>query len=138
MKTILNTFIAAFLLLIMASAQAERIKDLASIGGVRNNQLVGYGLVVGLNGTGDKTAFTGQTLRSMLLEMGITIPAGVNPKSKNIAAVSVHADLPPFAKPGQTIDITVSSLGDAKSLRGGSLIMTPLQGAYRSECLKCW
>lgn len=129
MKTILNTFFAAFLLLIMTTAQAERIKDLASIGGVRNNQLVGYGLVVGLSGTGDKTAFTGQTLRSMLREMGVTIPAGVDPKSKNIAAVSVHADLPPFAKPGQTIDITVSSLGDSKSLRGGSLIMTPLKGA---------
>ena len=107
MKTLLNTFFAAFLLLIMTTAEAERIKDLASIGGVRNNQLVGYGLVVGLSRTGDKTAFTGQTLRSMLREMGVTLPAGVNPKSKNIAAVSVHADLPPFAKPGQNIDVTV-------------------------------
>ena len=123
MKTSINTFFAALLMVMMSAAQAERIKDLASIGGVRNNQLVGYGLVVGLSGTGDKTAFTGQTLRSMLREMGVTIPAGVDPKSKNIAAVSVHADLPPFAKPGQTIDITVSSLGDSKSLRGGSLIM---------------
>lgn len=110
-------------------AQAERIKDLASIAGVRSNQLVGYGLVVGLNGTGDKTKFTGQSLRSMLREMGVTIPPGTDPKSKNVAAVSIHADLPAFAKPGQTIDITVSSLGDAKSLRGGSLLMTPLKGA---------
>ncbi len=107
---------------------AERIKDLASIAGVRNNQLVGYGLVVGLNGTGDKTLFTGQSLRTMLRELGITLPPGTNPKSKNVAAVAVHTDLPPFAKPGQTIDVTISSLGDAKSLRGGSLIMTPLKG----------
>jgi len=117
------------LLVIAPLVQAERIKDLASIAGVRNNQLVGYGLVVGLNGTGDKTKFTGQSLRSMLRELGVTLAPGVDPKSKNVAAVSVHADLPPFSKPGQTIDVTVSSLGDAKSLRGGSLIMTPLKGA---------
>lgn len=129
MKTTLHTVFAALLLVMAPIAQAERIKDLASIGGVRSNQLVGYGLVVGLAGTGDKTAFTGQTLRSMLREMGVTLPAGVDPKSKNIAAVSVHADLPPFAKPGQNIDVTVSSMGDSKSLRGGSLIMTPLKGA---------
>ena len=109
-------------------AHAERIKDLASIAGVRSNQLVGYGLVVGLNGTGDKTKFTGQTLRSMLRELGLTLPPGTNPKSKNVAAVAVHANLPAFIKPGQTIDVTISSLGDAKSLRGGSLIMTPLKG----------
>ena len=108
--------------------QAERIKDLASIAGVRNNQLVGYGLVVGLNGTGDKTSFTGQSLRTMLRELGITLPPGTDPKSKNVAAVAVHTDLPPFVKPGQAIDVTISSLGDAKSLRGGSLIMTPLKG----------
>ena len=117
------------LIVISTAVQAERIKDLASIAGVRSNQLVGYGLVVGLNGTGDKTKFTGQSLRSMLREMGINLPPGTNPKSKNVAAVSIHADLPPFVKPGQTIDVTVSSLGDAKSLRGGSLIMTPLKGA---------
>mgnify|MGYP001816460150 FL=1 len=111
------------------NAQAERIKDLASIAGVRSNQLIGYGLVVGLNGTGDKTKFTGQSLRSMLRELGVTIPPGTDPKSKNVAAVSIHADLPPFAKPGQRIDITVSSLGDAKSLRGGSLLLSPLKGA---------
>ena len=117
------------LLVLAPIVQAERIKDLASIAGVRNNQLVGYGLVVGLNGTGDKTKFTGQSLRSMLRELGVNLAPGVDPKSKNVAAVSVHADLPPFSKPGQTIDVTVSSLGDAKSLRGGSLIMTPLKGA---------
>jgi flagellar P-ring protein precursor FlgI len=117
------------LLLISSNVFAERIKDLASIAGVRSNQLIGYGLVVGLNGTGDKTRFTGQSLRSMLRELGVTLPPGTDPKSKNVAAVSIHADLPPFGKPGQTIDVTVSSLGDAKSLRGGSLLMTPLKGA---------
>ncbi|TAN51532.1 MAG: flagellar basal body P-ring protein FlgI [Methylococcaceae bacterium] len=110
-------------------AHAERIKDVASLAGVRNNQLLGYGLVVGLPKTGDKTRFTGQTLRNMMLQLGITIPSDVDPKSKNIAAVSVHADLPPFAKPGQPIDVTVSSVGDATSLRGGTLLMTPLKGA---------
>lgn len=117
------------LLLTSTVSYAERIKDLASIAGVRSNQLIGYGLVVGLDGTGDKTKFTGQSLRSMLRELGVTLPPGTDPKSKNVAAVMVHADLPAFAKPGQTIDVTVSSLGDAKSLRGGSLIMTPLKGA---------
>lgn len=121
--------VLSFLLVFSPLVFAERVKDLASVGGVRSNQLIGYGLVVGLTGSGDKTLFTGQTLRTMLREMGVTIPAGVDPRSRNIAAVSVHADLPPYAKPGQTIDVTVSSLGDAKSLRGGSLIMTPLKGA---------
>ncbi len=122
--------IIALLLLfaITLPASAERIKDLASIAGVRDNQLVGYGLVVGLNGTGDKTKFTGQALRNMLTRLGLTLPPGVDPKAKNVAAVSVHAVLPAFAKPGQTIDVTVSSIGDAKSLRGGSLLMTPLKG----------
>ncbi len=121
--------LATLLLMVSGLAQAERVKDLASIAGVRSNQLIGYGLVVGLDGSGDKTKFTGQSLRNFLVEMGINIPPGTDPKSKNVAAVSVHADLPPFVKPGQTIDITVSSLGDAKSLRGGSLLMTPLKGA---------
>lgn len=114
------------------AARAERIKDIASINGVRSNQLVGYGLVVGLDGTGDKTTqvqFTVQSLKSMLAKLGVTVPANVNPQLKNVAAVIVHADLPPFAKPGQTIDVTVSSLGNAESLRGGSLLMTPLKGA---------
>ena len=125
-KTLL---IAITLLVTTTVVEAERIKDLASISGVRKNQLVGYGLVVGLNGTGDKTKFTGQSLRSMLREMGINLPPGTDPKSKNVAAVAVHADLTPFTGLGQTIDVTVSSIGDAKSLRGGSLIMTPLKGA---------
>ncbi|MGZ5049736.1 MAG: flagellar basal body P-ring protein FlgI [Methylobacter sp.] len=124
--------LAAILLASIAysgSVHAERIKDIASIEGVRSNQLVGYGLVVGLDKSGDKTAFTGQSLRSMLTRLGITLPPGLDPKSKNIAAVSVQAELPPFSKPGQTIDVTVSSLGDAKSLRGGTLLMSPLKGA---------
>ena len=108
---------------------AERIKDIASIEGVRSNQLVGYGLVVGLGASGDKTNFTGQSLRSMLTRLGITLPPGVDPKSKNIAAVSIQAELPAFAKSGQAIDVTVSSIGDAKSLRGGALLMSPLKGA---------
>jgi flagellar P-ring protein FlgI len=111
---------------------AERIKDLSSISGVRKNQLVGYGLVVGLNGTGDQTSqapFTVQSLKSMLSQFGITVPANVSPQLKNVAAVSVHADLPAFIKRGQMIDVTVSSIGNAKSLRGGALLFTPLKGA---------
>lgn len=122
-------------LLLMACAglaQAERIKDLARVGGVRGNALVGYGLVVGLDGSGDRTSqtpFTVQSLRNMLNELGVSVPANVNPQLKNVAAVAIHAELPPFAKPGQTIDITVSSIGNAGSLRGGSLLMAPLRGA---------
>lgn len=110
-------------------AHAERIKDLASIAGVRTNQLVGYGLVVGLDGSGDSTVYTTQSLKSMLAQFGITIPAGVNPQSKNVAAVSLHTEIPPFAKPGMNIDVTVSSIGNAKSLRGGTLLLSPLRGA---------
>ena len=110
-------------------AQAERLKDITDVAGVRPNQLVGYGLVVGLSGTGDKGGFTSQTFKNMLAQFGLTLPPGVNPQSKNIAAVSIHAELPPFAKPGQMLDITVSSIGDAASLRGGSLLMAPLKGA---------
>ncbi len=113
-------------------AHAERLKDIATIQGVRNNQLIGYGLVVGLNGTGDQTTqtpFTLQTFNNMLAQFGIKVPAGSgNVQLKNVAAVSIHADLPPFAKPGQAIDVTVSSIGNAKSLRGGSLLMTQLKG----------
>lgn len=110
---------------------AQRVKDLATVGGVRTNQLIGYGLVVGLDGSGDQTSqapFTTQSLASWLQQLGVSLPAGTNPQLKNVAAVSVHAELPPFAKPGQTIDITVSSVGNAKSLRGGSLLVTPLKG----------
>ncbi len=120
------------MVLLAASASAERIKDLAHVAGVRSNQLVGYGLVVGLDGTGDQssqTPYTVQSLRSMLTQLGVSIPPGVNPQPKNVAAVMVSATLPPFAKPGQAIDITVSSVGNAKSLRGGTLLMTPLKGA---------
>jgi len=112
-------------------AEAGRIKDLASVQGVRSNQLLGYGLVVGLTGTGDGSSaapFTAQSLRNMLAQYGVTVPADVTIRPKNVAAVSVHAELPPFAKPGQRIDVTVSSLGDAKSLRGGSLLMSTLRG----------
>ena len=113
-------------------AFAERVKDLASVSGVRSNQLVGYGLVVGLDGSGDQTSqtpFTVQSIKNMLTQFGITVPPGINLQTKNVAAVSVQADLPPFAKPGQTIDVTVASIGNAKSLRGGSLLMAPLRGA---------
>lgn len=113
----------------MPTAQAERIKDITSIAGVRSNQLIGYGLVVGLDGSGDKAPFTTQTFRNMMAEFGITIPNGVDPKLKNVAAVSITAEMPAFAKPGQRLDITVSSLGNAKSLRGGSLLFAPLKGA---------
>lgn len=111
---------------------AERIKDLASIAGVRDNPLLGYGLVVGLDGTGDQTSqvsFTEQSLRSMLIQYGVTVPPSVKLQPKNVAAVSIHAVLPPFVKPGQKIDVTVSSLGNSKSLRGGTLLMSPLRGA---------
>lgn len=129
-----SMIVSLLLLLFFAAgtAHAERIKDLASIAGVRSNQLLGYGLVVGLNGTGDKSSaapFTEQSLKSMLNQLGIVVPPGTQIKPKNVAAVTIHADLPAFAKPGQKIDITVSSIGDAKSLRGGSLLMSPLKGA---------
>lgn len=122
----------AICLALLQTVQAERIKDLSSIAGVRSNQLVGYGLVVGLEGTGDQTSqapFTVQSMKNFLTQFGVTVPDGVNPQLKNVAAVSLHADLPPFSKPGQAIDITVSSLGNAQSLRGGSLLMAPLRGA---------
>ncbi|MEJ1961977.1 MAG: flagellar basal body P-ring protein FlgI, partial [Gammaproteobacteria bacterium] len=115
----------------MPAAQADRVKDIASVAGVRTNQLIGYGLVVGLDGTGDQTSqapFTIQSIRSMLAKFGVTIPANVNPQLKNVAAVVVTAELPPFTKTGQTIDITVASIANAGSLRGGSLLMTPMRG----------
>ncbi len=114
------------------TVQAERIKDIASVAGVRTNQLVGYGLVVGLDGTGDQTIqarFTVQSIINMLQGLGVTIPTNTNLQLTNVAAVMVTAELPPFSKPGQLIDVTVSSLGNAKSLRGGSLVMAPLKGA---------
>lgn len=110
-------------------ATTSRIKDVAVVQGVRSNQLVGYGLVVGLPGTGEQSPFTEQSFRAMLGNFGITLPNNLKPKIKNVAAVAVHADLPPFIKPGQTIDITVSSVGSAGSLRGGTLLQTFLRGA---------
>jgi len=129
--TFIRLLLAAALAL-PAAAQAERIKDIASIAGVRANQLAGYGLVVGLDGTGDQTTqtpFTTQSIANMLMQMGVTLPAGINMQLKNVAAVMVTAELPPFAQAGQAIDVTVSSIGNAKSLRGGTLVMTPLKGA---------
>jgi flagellar P-ring protein precursor FlgI len=114
------------------AAHADRVKDLASVAGVRTNQLVGYGLVVGLDGSGDQTSqapFTVQSIKNMLAQFGIVVPDDVNPQLRNVAAVTVQAELPAFAKPGQTIDVTVASIGNAKSLRGGSLLMAPLRGA---------
>jgi flagellar P-ring protein FlgI len=132
-QTILITLM--FLLILMAeTAQAARVKDLVNIRGVRNNQLIGFGLVIGLGGTGDSATnvfFSIQTVVNMLKAMGITVPAGqVNQlKFKNIATVMVTADLPAFARQGDRLDVLVSSVGDAKSLQGGTLLMTPLKGA---------
>jgi flagellar P-ring protein precursor FlgI len=113
-------------------AHAERIKNLASIQGVRENQLIGYGLVVGLDGSGDQvrqSPFTQQSLTNMLSQLGVTLPQGTNMQLRNVAAVMVTARLPAFTRPGQSIDVVVSSMGNAKSLRGGTLLMTPLKGA---------
>ncbi len=136
MRTI-KQFIAAVIMIVITSVNAHasngaRIKDLTNIAGVRENQLVGYGLVVGLDGTGDKVSqspYTQQTFRNMLQQFGIKIPVNINLDSRNIAAVAITASLPPFGKIGQLIDVTVSSLGNATSLRGGQLLMTELRGA---------
>jgi flagellar P-ring protein precursor FlgI len=130
-KLIRNCLATVALTVLAGAARAERIKDMAQVQGVRTNQLVGYGLVVGLDGTGDQTSqapFTIQSLTNMLAQLGVVVPTNVTPQLKNIAAVAVHAVLPAFVKPGQTIDITVNSLANAKSLRGGSLLITPLHG----------
>jgi flagellar P-ring protein FlgI len=127
----LAALVLALVLACAAPAQAERIKDLATVQGVRSNQLIGYGLVVGLDGSGDQTTqtpFTVQAFTTMLSQLGITLPPGTSLQLKNVAAVMVTAALPPFAQPGQTIDVTVSSVGNAKSVRGGTLLMTPLKG----------
>jgi flagellar P-ring protein FlgI len=123
---------------VISSAQAidttttklARVKDIASIEGIRDNQLVGYGIVVGLQGTGDtqQTAFPTQTLAATLLRMGVSVPAGAI-RVQNLAAVFISATLPPFARPGTKLDVTASSAGDARSLEGGLLLMTPLYGA---------
>ncbi|MBL4815830.1 MAG: flagellar basal body P-ring protein FlgI [Shewanella sp.] len=122
-------FITLLLLVFVAApSQAQRIKDIANVQGVRHNQLIGYGMVVGLPGTGEKTRYTEQTFKTMLKNFGVNLPDNFRPKIKNVAVVAVHADMPPFIKPGQTMDVTVSSLGEAKSLRGGTLIQTFLKG----------
>src|SRR4030065_2016874 len=118
-----RTWLLVLLLLFGGAARAERIKDLVSIEGVRSNQLIGYGLVVGLDGSGDQTTqtpFTVQSVISMLTQLGVSLPAGTSLQLKNVAAVTVTSTLPPFAKPGQALDVTVSSIGNAKSLRGGT------------------
>ncbi len=118
--------------LLAPAAHAERLKDLVSIAGVRENQLLGYGLVVGLDGSGDQTTqtpFTVQSVASMLQQLGVTLPSGTNLQLKNVAAVMVTTSLPAFSQPGQQLDVTVSSMGNARSLRGGTLLMTPLKGA---------
>jgi flagellar P-ring protein precursor FlgI len=118
-------------LAVASISRAERVKDIAQIEGVRGNALVGYGLVVGLDGTGDQTSqapFTVQSLKTMLQQLGVTVPSNVNPQLKNVAAVAVQAELPAFARPGQSIDVTVASIGNSGSLRGGLLLMTVLKG----------
>ena len=122
-------FAGLLMLVLAAPTWAERIKDIANIAGVRQNQLVGYGLVVGLDGTGATSKFAQQSIISMLGQMGINLPATDSVSLKNVSAVMLTANLPPFANPGQTIDVTVSALDNAKSLRGGTLLMSPLKGA---------
>lgn len=115
-----------------AAAQGIRVKEIASVQGVRSNQLTGYGLVVGLDGTGDQTTqmpYTAQSLQNQLQQLGLSLPPGASLQLKNVAAVMVTGQLPAFAQPGQMMDVTVSSIGNAKSLRGGTLITTPLKGA---------
>ena len=133
MKTRLAV-LTALLVCLSLPAHGARIKDIARLSGVRSNSLIGYGLITGLNGTGDdmkKSVFTLQAVYNLMIRNGITVdPASIGSiKLKNVAAVMVTADLPPFAKPGSTIDVQVSSIGDAKSLSGGTLLMTPLKGA---------
>ncbi len=132
MKRCAKFILLTLLIVIVGQASAERIKDLATIRGVRENQLIGYGLVAGLDGSGDQTTqtpFTVQSIISMMQQLGVNIPAGTSLQLKNIAAVMVTASLPPFSQPGQLLDVTVSSMGNAKSLSGGTLLMTPLKGA---------
>ncbi len=133
LSVLITSIVIVFGMGLLPVVHAERLKDLASIQGVRHNQLVGYGLVVGLDGSGDQTTqtpFTVQSVISMLKQLGISLPATTNNMQlKNVAAVMVTASLPPFSQPGQNLDITISSIGNAKSLRGGTLLMAPLKGA---------
>jgi flagellar P-ring protein precursor FlgI len=127
----LRYLLAALIAMTVATpAAADRVKDLGGFQGIRTNQLTGYGIVVGLPGTGDDNLeYTIQSMKAVASRFGLQLPASVNPALKNAAVVIITAELPPFAKPGQRLDITVASLGKAKSLRGGALVMTPLQGA---------
>ena len=130
-QLIKNILAGVFLCSCGFSVQADRLKDIATLAGVRDNPLIGYGLVVGLDGTGDSTTqapFTAQSFKSMMTKFGITIPEGQSFQLKNVAAVTIHSTLPAFAKPGKKIDVTVSSIANSKSLRGGSLLMAPLKG----------
>lgn len=122
--------IGIFALNCMVAQAGVPLMDLVDVEGIRGNQLIGYGLVVGLDGTGDRdqVKFTGQSVTNMLQDFGVTLPSNANPKLRNAAAVTVTAEVPPSYSPGQTVNVTVSSLGDAKSLRGGLLLMTPLRG----------
>jgi flagellar P-ring protein precursor FlgI len=131
MIRILRPLFALLLTILVAvPAQADRVKDLGGFQGIRSNQLTGYGVVVGLPGTGDDNLeYTVQSLKAVASRFGLQLPPGANPGMKNAAVVMVTADLPPFAKPGQRLDITVASMGKAKSLRGGALILTPMLGA---------
>jgi len=130
-KILSGIFCLAMSALVILPASADRIRDLTTVQGVRDNALIGYGLVVGLDGTGDQPTqppFTTQTLTNMLSQLGITVPAGTNMQLKNVAAVMVTAKMPPFSRAGQAIDVVVSSMGNAKSIRGGTLLMTPMKG----------
>ncbi len=130
-RRLLSALALLFLSCLPLQAQAMRIKEVAAVQGVRTNQLTGFGLVVGLDGTGDQTGqmpYTTQGMNNYLQQLGLTLPADAKLQLKNVAAVMVTAQLPPFAQPGQMIDVTVSSVGNAKSLRGGTLITTPLKG----------
>ena len=130
MRLLYLCLIAAVTLMTMGKAQADRLKDMTSIAGVRSNQLVGYGLVVGLPGTGDgSSTLTLQSMQALISQLGMNTSSILDLNGKNSAAVIVTAELPAFSKPGQRIDVTVSTLGQSKSLRGGTLLMTPLLGA---------
>ena len=127
----LATMLLAMVVLVPGAAFANKLRDISTISGVRSNQLIGYGLVVGLDGSGDQTTqtpFTIQATISMLQSLGVTLPPGVRMQLRNTAAVMVTSSLPAFAKPGQVLDVTVSSIGNAKSLKGGMLLMTALRG----------
>jgi flagellar P-ring protein precursor FlgI len=129
-RTLILAIVSTLAAILPTAAHAERVRDLGAFQGVRSNQLTGYGIVVGLAGTGDDNLeYLTQAMRGVSGRMGLQLPPGVSPGLKNAAAVMITADLPAFAKPGQRIDVTVSTIGKAKSLRGGALIMTPLYGA---------